>query len=276
MKNPKQRLRAIELSLTPPQIVSLWFKKSKLAGTLADVSRQSPFPREAVANAVADVVRNNMKGQPEILIERAVLQARQQADVLFNLIVRANLAIHENALDFAREYLLLCGLQRALRQVRNPVEGAETLRLGIVSFFKRLAILDSSISQIASGHFENRSILFSDSEKMLDALLKMAHLLSILFSEIAGKIGVAEISLESVRSTMQSKIDEEASSWISLARLFMFAGLGEEKDFRVLFEKLLTIPKQRSTRSAALRKSMIRISRTTAADTQSRRPATRF
>jgi hypothetical protein len=96
------------------------------------------------------------------------------------------------------------------------------------------------------------------------------------FSEIAGKIGVAEISIESVRNTMQSRIDEEASSWISLARMSMFAGLGEEKDFRVLFEKILTIPKQRSTRSAALEKSMIRISKTTtAAATESRRPATR-
>jgi hypothetical protein len=37
-----------------------------------------------------------MKGQSEILIERAVLQARQEADLLFNLVVDANVAVAQN------------------------------------------------------------------------------------------------------------------------------------------------------------------------------------
>jgi hypothetical protein len=33
-----------------------------------------------VANAVYDTVRNSMKGQTELLVERAILQARREAD----------------------------------------------------------------------------------------------------------------------------------------------------------------------------------------------------
>ncbi len=49
---------------------------------------------EAVANAVRIAVRNSTKGQPDLLVERAVLQARQEADLLYN-VVAANVAVLE-------------------------------------------------------------------------------------------------------------------------------------------------------------------------------------
>jgi hypothetical protein len=50
-----------------------------------------------------------MKGQPDLLVERAVLQARREADLLYNLVVGANVAVIENKLQREREYPLLLG-----------------------------------------------------------------------------------------------------------------------------------------------------------------------
>jgi hypothetical protein len=80
MQSTQKRLRAIELSLTPQQVVVVWVRNALQAGTCEDAVRRTPLPRGAVANAVYSTVRNSMKGQDDSLIERAVLQARQEAD----------------------------------------------------------------------------------------------------------------------------------------------------------------------------------------------------
>jgi hypothetical protein len=55
--------------------------------------RQGPFDLRA-ANAIGylayQTVEASMKGQPSTIIDRAVIQARQQADFLFQLVVHAN------------------------------------------------------------------------------------------------------------------------------------------------------------------------------------------
>jgi hypothetical protein len=51
-----------------------------------------------------------MKGEAEPLIERAVLQARQEADLLYNLVINANVAVIENGVQREREYILLLGV----------------------------------------------------------------------------------------------------------------------------------------------------------------------
>jgi hypothetical protein len=80
MNSRQRRVRAIELSLTPKQVVVVWLRNALRAGTFKEGARHSPPYRGAVANAVYDTVRNSMKGQPESLVERAILQARQEAD----------------------------------------------------------------------------------------------------------------------------------------------------------------------------------------------------
>jgi hypothetical protein len=73
MRNPKQRLRRIELTLMPQQIVKLWLEKARLAGSLEDAALQAPFPREAVTNAISDMVRSCMKKGTGEATERARL-----------------------------------------------------------------------------------------------------------------------------------------------------------------------------------------------------------
>jgi hypothetical protein len=45
------------------------------------------MPRAAIANSISWTVRNSLKGQTDAVVERAILQARQEADSLYMLIV---------------------------------------------------------------------------------------------------------------------------------------------------------------------------------------------
>jgi hypothetical protein len=53
MKSSQKRLSAIELSLTPQQVVVVWLRNVLQAGTCEDAVRRTPLPRGAVANAVS-------------------------------------------------------------------------------------------------------------------------------------------------------------------------------------------------------------------------------
>jgi hypothetical protein len=109
MKSRQRRLMAIELSLTPQQIVVVWLRDALHAGTLDEGARHSPPYRGVIANAVFRTVTESMKGQPEELIERAILQARQEADLLYTLAVNANFRVMEIWSQREREYVFLLG-----------------------------------------------------------------------------------------------------------------------------------------------------------------------
>jgi hypothetical protein len=126
MKSNERRLRTIYLSLTPQQIVVVWLRNALQAGTLEEGVRHSPPYRSAVANAVLETVRDSMKGQDESLIERAVLQARQEADLPYNLVINANVEVIESRVQREREYILLLGYLGAEMRAtptKDQVEG---------------------------------------------------------------------------------------------------------------------------------------------------------
>jgi hypothetical protein len=113
MKREDRRLKTIELSLTPSQVVLLWLKTA-VTRTYEEGARQSPLPRSGIANSVERNVRDSLKGQSEEMIERAVLQARQEADLLYNLVVDLNVCIQSEFLAINREYALFLGNISAL------------------------------------------------------------------------------------------------------------------------------------------------------------------
>jgi hypothetical protein len=97
VKSQQLRLKTIELSLTPEQIVLVRHEAAKEAGSLVEAALISPAPRQAIANAVNNAIRVSMKGQHEAAIESAIQQGRQQADFLFMLIVETNAGVRGNA-----------------------------------------------------------------------------------------------------------------------------------------------------------------------------------
>jgi hypothetical protein len=72
-------------------------------------TRHSPPHRGAIANAMLRTVKDSMKGQPEPLIERAILQAGREPDLLYQLVVNSNADVVENGEQRDREYAFLLG-----------------------------------------------------------------------------------------------------------------------------------------------------------------------
>jgi hypothetical protein len=148
----------IYLSLTPQQMVVVWLRNALQAGTLEEGVRHSPPYRGVVANAVLETVLNSMKGEAEPLIERAVLQARQDADLLYNLVINANVAVFESGVQREREYSLLLALIGAEWRGKTTEQSIEVLRLVILMFLEAVIILDAAIAQIAAERLIIRSL----------------------------------------------------------------------------------------------------------------------
>jgi hypothetical protein len=160
MKSRPRRLRSIELSLTPQQIVVVWLRDAVQAGTFEEGARHSPPYRGAVANAVLRTVQTSMKGQPEPLIERASLQARQEADLLYSLAVNANVEVIENREQREREYILLLGYLGAELRGERTKDRIERLRMAALLFIDAVIVLDAAITQVAAESFNGQPVLF--------------------------------------------------------------------------------------------------------------------
>jgi len=180
-----------------------------------------------------------MKGQSEPLIERAVLQARQEADFLYNIVIEVNMAVRKSHESRAREYVLPRGFLRAANQAQKPEDCIEELRSGVLMLLRSVFTLESAISEVADERFGSQTILFNDSDLQLKLQIQMAEVLAERFNVVALKLGVAEISLDSIRSGLRSKIDQQVSGWIDSARLTMLSSWGEKKELRIALKTAL-------------------------------------
>jgi len=166
MNNHQRRLKTIELGMTPQQIVLLWLANAQKTGSLIDASRQSPFPRRAIATRVIDVIRPSMKGEPKPVIQDAIMQARREADFLYMLIVIANNAVEEEIswLDlsfaiFARQYFTV---EFAERHDLKDVGLIEMLRESMRLVVERYIILKETCSRITAVQLSGQEVLFPD------------------------------------------------------------------------------------------------------------------
>lgn len=249
MKSTQKRLRAIELSLTPQQIVVVWLRNALQAGTFEEGALCSPPYRGTVANAMYHTVRNSMKGQDDSLIERAVLQARQEADLLYNLVVTANMAIFESRAQREREYVLLLGYLGAEMRTAPTKERVENLRLAVLMFVETGIILDAAIVQVAGERLSGQPVLFRDSAVELAEQLQMATNLSTWFNELAVEVGAAEINLEELRNSLQSETDRKISIWVSLARVEMLSTFGKTDEMHAAMAQGFLLFKSKSDES---------------------------
>jgi hypothetical protein len=236
MKSRQRRVRAIELSLTPQQVVVVWLRNAH-AGTIEEGARHSPPYRGAIANEVLRTVRNGMKGQPETLIERAVMQGRQDADLLFNLVVNANSDVMANSAHREREYVLLLGFLSAEMRAGLTKHKVEILRLLFLNFIETVIVLDAAIAQIGSERLGGQPVLFRDTSVILAEQLQMASDLSKWFNEAAVSVGVAQIDLEKLRDSLQSEIDRQISICFHLARVQALDLFGDETKRHAAMER---------------------------------------
>jgi hypothetical protein len=246
MKSRQRRLKAIELTLTPKQVVVVWLRNALQAGTFEEGARHLPPYRGTVANAVYDTVRNSMKGQPDPLVERAILQARREADLLYNLVVVANVQVIETALQREREYTLLLGFLSAEIRGKASKDRVEILRLAFLMVIEPVFILDAAITQVAAERLIGQSVLFRDTAAKLEEQLKMVTDLTTWFNEAAVKVASAQIDLEEVRDNLQSEIDRQISIWVHFARTAALSLFGTEKETHAAMERGFLVFKSNS------------------------------
>jgi len=223
MKNHQRRLRAIEVTLTPQQIVALWLRNAQQAGTSEEAVRQSPFPRDAIANAILKTVRAGMRGLPEPVIQRAILQARQEGDLLYLLTVRANVAVFESRAYSQRDFLILANYlltmlaiyPLVLDNLPKATDAIEKLRFALVLFIEDILILEAAVARISSDHLNGQTTLFRDASVALEEQLLPAKTFSHSFNTLASKVGVPEINLASIRTSIRSEVDQQVSSYSS-------------------------------------------------------------
>jgi hypothetical protein len=241
MKNRQRRVRAIELSLTPQQVVMVWLRDAVQAGTFEDGARNSPPYRGVIANEVFCSVRNAMKGQPELQVERAVFQARREADLLYNFVVNVNLEVIESGKQRAREGAFLFGYLSAEIRGKAKKDRVQALRLSVLMFLESVIILDAAIGQVAAERLDGQPVLFHDCSVKLEEQLQMVEELSEHFNSFARAVDVAEINLEELRNSLQSETDRQISIWVHLAWTETLSLFGTEKEMQAQIERDLLL-----------------------------------
>ncbi|MGC1647235.1 MAG: hypothetical protein WA741_15570 [Candidatus Sulfotelmatobacter sp.] len=218
MKSHQQRVRVIELSLTPRQVVMVWLRNALQSWTLEEGARHLPPHRSAVANAVYHNVRNSMSGQDDSLIERAIVQSRQEADLLYMLAINANLDVIRARVQREREYVLLLGYLGAEMRGNPTLDAVQDLRMVVLVFIESVIILDAGIARVSAEHLNGEPVLFGDAAAQLAVQLQMTSDLSKCFNDLAVEVGAAEIDLEEVRGSLGTETDRHVSDWVHLAR----------------------------------------------------------
>jgi hypothetical protein len=160
VNNQQRRLRKIELTLTPQQTTLLWLTNA-VQSTFADGATQ--FPRATIANSIRKTVMHTMKGESDAVVERAIVQARQEADVLYNLVITVNERVLTSTSERNREFLFLLLYLRGITYINIGPHSEEELRVAVSFFVEEVLLLEGTISQVRAEHFGGTSILFLDS-----------------------------------------------------------------------------------------------------------------
>ena len=236
MKSRQQRLKAIELTLTPLQIVLVWLGRAQKGGRFVEGGLRSQSPREFVANAVSEAIRSSMKGNSEPVIERAIQQARQEADLLYLLIIEANSSILRRS-DESRQSLMLVNghLQAVGCALGHGVEDAGLifrLRSSLVLVVEDLLIAEEGCSRISSERLAGHDVLFPDARNELNERIQAGKMLFDCFNRMATQFGEAEIEWEQIRTSVQPAVDQQVAGWTSLARVSMLLAFGKAEAWR--------------------------------------------
>jgi len=231
VNNHQKRLKEIEVSLTPYQLVLLWVEAT-IKGTYAVGAVQSPRPRRRIADSVAGIMRTELKGQSEDLIERAILQAQKEADFLYMIVVGVNGDVLRDSVARDREYKFLLGYLHAVMHSSIMSDSEMRLRKFTLSFVEQIFCLDAAISQISSQRFGGRFILFSDCAAKLKDQLEMAMDVLEFFNIIASDLQVPVLTKEQICETLQEEVRQQVSRREIEAQAVTLGAFGTEAEFR--------------------------------------------
>lgn len=230
MRNENERIRRIELALTPEQVALLWIKDTVQANLDAPCLK-GPFPREVIAKSISASVTKSLSGKPQMFIQQAVQQAMREADRLYQIFVAVNLEVQEGLEQRRREYFLVYHYLRPLIFRPLSYENEERLQQPVLCFCKPTIIMESALNQISAERFGGLGLLCSDSESELGKQVEMVNHVLEWFNCVADRLEFKRLSVEEMRDRWRADIDEHVSEWINLAKLETLAAYGQPKEF---------------------------------------------
>jgi hypothetical protein len=180
------------------------------------------------------------------LVERAILHARQEADLVYNLAVHANVKVLENREQREREYLFLLGYLSAEICGNAKKDRIQTLRVAVQTFLETVIILDTAIARVVAERLNGQPVLFRDCSLKLEEQVQMAEKATEYFNLLARSSGTAEIDLEELRKSLQSETDRQISIWVSLARLETVSAFGNLEDVHAAMDRLFLLCERKS------------------------------
>ena len=134
------------------------------------------LPEDTFANAVYAAVSGSMKGYPKPVVEKAIRQARQEADSLYMLIVQVNLGI---LMDVALSNICFPFVIRHFRAATTEgtinAEFIRELRLSLVQIVEDLLVAEGSALQVTTEYLNGQQVLFSDTFEALAKQLQFAE-----------------------------------------------------------------------------------------------------
>jgi hypothetical protein len=187
-----------------------------------------------------------MRGQEASLVERAILQARKEADLVYNLAIHVNVKAFENREQREREYLFLLGYLSAEMHGKATKDRIQALRLAVLKFLESVIILDAAIAQLVAERLNGQPVLFRDCSVKLAEQVQMAERASEYFNFMARSEETAEIDLAELRESLQPEIDRQISIWVTLARLEMLSAFGSLEDVHAAMQRLFLLCERKS------------------------------
>jgi hypothetical protein len=235
VKNQTKRLKTIELTLTPQQTALLWLANA-VKCTFADGARQ--FPRATIANSVRKTVTQCMKGELDVVVDRTVRQAREEADMLYNLAISVNTKVLTSTPERDREFLFLAQYLRGITRINIGPHSEEEIRRTVLLFIDEVFRLDGAVSRVCIEDFGGQPILFKDSLERLKHQMDLARAALECFNILAGKLEFKELTEKSIRQTLEADIAIQHSVSQDLAHLQTLADFGDEAECRAAYSHL--------------------------------------
>jgi hypothetical protein len=226
MKTAMRRLRHAEAALSSKQQVLNWLDQALKFGSeerYFQWLRKQPtceLPRIKIINAVTGDVRGRLKGQPPVVIERAIRSTRQEVIFLTQLVIDLHVRMNTECDLFDLQAALCARTLQVLVLVCSPSqqkednqapEGTEALvHLAcnqVQEFLLGVLCLETTIKTLQDRYFDGRAVVFPHRA----AALATAHeTAKVLEREARAIVGAWKDRLSQSAKMEEALVGEEA------------------------------------------------------------------
>jgi hypothetical protein len=191
MATIENRINKIEKSLTPKQAIVGWMEEAHRFNSLSEYAvwsagrpEEEPTDLKRLTQRVEIAVRDRMKGEHEVRVQRAVRAAVSEVGFLYFLCLAVNGQFAAQCQSIA--LLGVLSLERASAALRettgtqSPVDRDryDTWHEDFRSYAIQVFALKAAIEQIAKQYFDNNQVLWKSFTEQLENFIRFVNLIT--------------------------------------------------------------------------------------------------